>query len=554
MRFGSIDMFMDFNDWGFRIGRPVANEGFLKALLTYGGYDAYEFFCPDSNHLNMFIKKIKELITDPNLLDRIKVNLRIALSESIGYRKYDIFHLGDFTYFTPYLVYMRNRCTGHPFPITGITHSLDSVEMNLRYLELAISGMASFDGIICTSSCAFDSVKKGLARTYELLTGNMFEAGPRLKKIPLGIENEFFIETDKRSARAFFNIPEDVIVALSVGRLSIRKKTDWSPLLEMFSRVYSSGSWDKLIFILAGGAEDSDVALFESLISRAGLNRRVMLLPNFKPDIKRKLFRAADIYLSPVDNFQETFGINIIEAMASGLPVIASDFSGYRDLVKDGKDGFLIPTTWSDGLPEFLKDNIGILDPSILKLYLSQTISLDFDELHNAIDKLYTNKDFRKVMGLAAGESALSYRWENIIGSYEEFWQELSKESYENRRPDIYDISDILMGDFEHLFSHYPSRISTDNDIASITEIGRNILDGSHSLIRIEDVAPCLFSDLEELILKGLADRDQSIGEIKQQAEERLEATYGQTGFHLQWLYKHGALRFRRSPQETVAR
>ena len=45
------------------------------------------------------------------------------------------------------------------------------------------------------------------------------------------------------------------------------------------------------------------------------------------------------------DNLQETFGISIIEAMAAGTAaVVASDFSGYRDLVLHGKTGLLIPS------------------------------------------------------------------------------------------------------------------------------------------------------------------------------------------------------------------
>ena len=42
-----------------------------------------------------------------------------------------------------------------------------------------------------------------------------------------------------------------------------------------------------------------------------------------------------------MDNAQETFGLAVAEAMAAGLPLVASDWSGYRDLVRDGIDGYL---------------------------------------------------------------------------------------------------------------------------------------------------------------------------------------------------------------------
>ena len=63
--------------------------------------------------------------------------------------------------------------------------------------------------------------------------------------------------------------------------------------------------------------------------------------------LKRQALTAADLAISLVDNSQETFGLAVAEAMASGLPVVASDWSGYRDLVRDGVDGFLIPSAWA---------------------------------------------------------------------------------------------------------------------------------------------------------------------------------------------------------------
>ena len=426
--------------------------------------------------------------------------------------------------------------------------------MNLRYLELIHAGLAPFDGIICTSRCAEKAVAKGLNRIRELMhpkspTDLKIEA--KLTRIPLGIDETFFNEIDKASARKYFNIPENMVVALSVGRLSLRQKADWSPLLELLARMYSSGNLDNLIFIIAGGAEESDITLMESLISRFGLEYRVMLLPNFKPEIKEKLYKAADFYISIVDNFQETFGINIIEAMASGLPVIASDFSGYRDLVTDGKAGSLIPTTWSDELPEFLKENMGILDPSLAKLYLSQTVSVDLGELENAIYKFYNNEDLRSSMAKAASQRAQTYRWGNIIGSYEAFWSDLATEARMNGNRKVGTGVDLLVGDFQKTFSHYPSRIISDNDIMSITEVGRAVLDGTFSLIKYDDVACCMFPELEKLILHELLKGDQSTGDLKRQAEKGLQATEGQTGFHLQWLLKHGALNLETSSSKN---
>ena len=56
------------------------------------------------------------------------------------------------------------------------------------------------------------------------------------------------------------------------------------------------------------------------------------------------LWAGADLFISLVDNIQETFGITPVEAMAARLPVVASDWDGYRYTVRHGVEGFLIPT------------------------------------------------------------------------------------------------------------------------------------------------------------------------------------------------------------------
>ena len=59
-------------------------------------------------------------------------------------------------------------------------------------------------------------------------------------------------------------------------------------------------------------------------------------------DVKTKMrcWASADIFCSLSDNIQETYGIAPVEAMAAALPAVISDWDGYKDTVRDGKDGF----------------------------------------------------------------------------------------------------------------------------------------------------------------------------------------------------------------------
>ena len=56
------------------------------------------------------------------------------------------------------------------------------------------------------------------------------------------------------------------------------------------------------------------------------------------------MWSAADVFTSLSDNIQESFGLTPIEAMASGLPVLVSDWDGYRDTVTHGAEGLVVPT------------------------------------------------------------------------------------------------------------------------------------------------------------------------------------------------------------------
>ena len=71
--------------------------------------------------------------------------------------------------------------------------------------------------------------------------------------------------------------------------------------------------------------------------------RRLGGLTAASEERKKLALAAADLFCSPADNLQETFGLSVLEAMASSLPVVASDWNGYRDLVEHGSTGWLVP-------------------------------------------------------------------------------------------------------------------------------------------------------------------------------------------------------------------
>ena len=144
---------------------------------------------------------------------------------------------------------------------------------------------------------------------------------------------------------------------------------------------------------------------------------------------KRKAWASADIFCSLVDNIQETFGIVPLEAMAAGLPLVVSDWDGYKDTVRDQVDGFRIKTLMpSSGLG----DDLALRHAIELDTYdrycghVSQLTAVDGIGATQALSS-YLNLESTKKMGEAGRRRVTSnYDWQQIIPRYEELWKELN--------------------------------------------------------------------------------------------------------------------------------
>jgi len=115
-----------------------------------------------------------------------------------------------------------------------------------------------------------------------------------------------------------------------------------------------------------------------------------------------------------------------IEAMAAGLPVVVSDWDGYKDTVRDGVDGFRIPTLMPQaGLGGDLA-NRHALDIDTYDMYCGHTCSLvavDVPAAAAAFEKLFNSPELRRQMGEAGQKRAQQvYDWKTIIGQYEALW------------------------------------------------------------------------------------------------------------------------------------
>jgi phosphatidylinositol alpha-mannosyltransferase len=102
--------------------------------------------------------------------------------------------------------------------------------------------------------------------------------------------------------------------------------------------------------IVVAGAGDWERDRYHAFAESHGLEDIVFL--GYQPDeVLPSLYKSANVFCSPAIG-GESFGIVLLEAMAAGVPVVASDIEGYRDVVTNGKQGVLVPPRNEDKLAE----------------------------------------------------------------------------------------------------------------------------------------------------------------------------------------------------------
>src|SRR5204863_199848 len=123
-------------------------------------------------------------------------------------------------------------------------------------------------------------------------------------------------------------------VILTVGRMSRSERyKGFDEILEALPRLP-----DDVVYLIAGGGDD--VARLQQKATRLGAAERVRFTGLFAEEEKADLYALADVYAMPSRG--EGFGFVFLEAMASGMPVIASKHDGGREAILNGKLGTLV--------------------------------------------------------------------------------------------------------------------------------------------------------------------------------------------------------------------
>jgi glycosyltransferase involved in cell wall biosynthesis len=159
----------------------------------------------------------------------------------------------------------------------------------------------------------------------------------RVVEMPNGVDAERFSPGPGDGTRARLGIPEDAVVAAFVATLD---RAHHFKRLDVAIDALARASDERLHIVVAGDGELRP--RFEEQAAAAGVGDRVHFLGRVPHLELPEMLRAADLFLLTTEP-PESFGIVLIEAMATGLPVLATEYPGVRAVVDDGLNGHLVP-------------------------------------------------------------------------------------------------------------------------------------------------------------------------------------------------------------------
>jgi alpha-maltose-1-phosphate synthase len=354
------------------------------------------------------------------------------------------------------------------YSICGVTHTTATHAIMEAIASLVTAPLHSWDALVCTSHAVRDSVRSVLEGAGEHLREHLGATRitlPQLPLIPLGVDSSAygFNQKARAQARQALGIdPEEVVISY-VGRLSFHGKAHPVP---MYMALEQAADGHRVVLLQAGWFPNK--AIESAFQKEAGLfcpSVRCTFADGRDPKIREQVWAATDVFTSLVDNFQETFGLSPIEAMAAGLPSVISDWNGYRDTIRDGIDGFRVPTlSMPAGTGGDIADRFdwGIDNYDFYTFHASQLVAVDVDAAAEAYRRLISDRDLRAQMGQSARKRAIAhFDWAVIRAKYVALWEELTERRradpafhsrfFPRRRPD--------RADPFTMFATYPTRI-----------------------------------------------------------------------------------------------
>jgi len=533
------------------MGRNSAGENFLRGFLQHSCTEQFAVQVMERAHARSFVEAVEgvgrkepaAVIDKSNLSDLRHHGVVYHPGPGIGEHARQRSFWGD-----------------EAWSLCGITHTTSSARAMDGVMQLVSAPVQPWDALICTSSAVKQSVQFLLERELDYLADRLGASRmvlPQLPVIPLGIHTEDFVfdAAERAAARQALAIDDGALVVMFMGRLSFHAKAHPLPMYLALEEAARRTGMSVVLIECGWHGNDAIAQAFDVGSAILCPSVRTITLDGRKSEERAKAWGAADVFCSLSDNIQETFGISPIEAMAAGLPVVVSDWDGYKDTVRDGIDGFRVPTIMPRG-------GLGVdlalrhaLEIDTYDMYIGHACSLtsvDVEATTTAFTELFESEELRRKMGAAGRARAREiYDWAQIIPEYESLWTELNearkRAGYEKKgastwpaRPDPF-----------AAFASYPTQIlSEDTVLSSATS------DLEELCARVETIRSLAMVNFAKLVLpspdevrlvlsQAVNGRSRAVELVQDIAAGRKAHVFR----GLSWLLKIGALRIADTPQ-----
>ena len=413
-------------------GLQVAIFNWLKAFFRYGSQEKITFLIDDVKAWNEVEDVARQVGLDPK---RLQAFDRRFVQQNYG-------HITTVFRADPVaqeILWRRETVNGPGYNFCGLAHAISGLETGVLLEQYCLAPTEATDAIVSPSRAVQAAIRTFLDM-YGDYIGKRFNTNYRcpiqLPVIPLGIDVERFerISTPQKRTeqRAKLGISDNENVLLWVGRLSHAIKAHPLSMFQAAERAAELTGEPVHLVMMGWFIMESDEPHFRNLAADICKKAKVTFVMNKDERFPDGLWAAGDIFLSLIDNMQESFGLTPIEAMAAGLPRVLSDWDGYRDSVRHGEDGFLIPTRQpppgtGGALATLLLDGRDQYGGYLAKTALS--VAIDVEQAAQCIAQLIRDKNLRQSMAdKARARVRETYDWKNIIPQYEAFWKQMAEQ------------------------------------------------------------------------------------------------------------------------------
>lgn len=454
------------------------------------------------------------------------------------------------------LLWRREKLPEPGYNFCGLAHAISGLETGTLLEQYCLAPSDRTDSIICPSRAVQSSIRAFLdlyADYIEKRFNATYRCPIQLPIIPLGIDVDKFEQAttpDKRAEqRVKLGLTDKDIVILWVGRLSHSTKAHPLAMLQAVERATQMTQKSVHFIMLGYFAPESDEPHFRNLAKDICHNAQVHFVSNNDPQYPQGLWAAGDIFLSLVDNLQESYGLTPIEAMAAGLPRVISDWDGYRDSVEQGVDGFLVATRQPPpGHGEALSDLL-LTGRDLYAGYLAKaatTVAIDQEQAAQSLVTLINNPDLRASFASRAKAKVRQiYDWRNIIPQMEDHWEQMAAQRKRDRAAATrtnWSAIPPQAPDPYAMYASYPTMELNEADQITINATNDDVRKLWRHELNVFSLDIMMQPDrVLELINKLAKSGNATIGELKEnfiRADE--ESRYWRT---IAWLMKLGIIR-----------